>query len=190
MPCWPTIAAGDGLIDSGWPLVIRNSVFYENDVSDRLFLTANNDTTVSHSILPEKDAFQDGGGNIYGAAAFVNPLSFDFRPAPGAPQIDAGDANTAQLYDLDFAPVLDDSGTPNSGLGTPTFVDIGPYEYQESTLLRVTEPSASGGLDHGLGGNCRLDQRGYRHCGHRRVSRWWSELYVGCHQPRCWHRRS
>ena len=70
---------------------------------------------------------------------------------PGSPCIDSGD-NAAlipeSITDLDGAPRLhDDTGMPDTGIGTPPIVDMGCYEFQERTtrLIYVDDDGLLGG---------------------------------------------
>ncbi len=91
----------------------------------------------------------DGGGNIDQDPAFVDPVGpdglpgtpdDDFRLGPGSPSIDAGDSGAEGLLgitvDLAGEPrFFDDPATPDTGVGPPPIVDMGPYEFQGSVRI-------------------------------------------------------
>ena len=72
----------------------------------------------------------NGGSDILGGAGVGSNL----RLQPGSPCSDAADNTSVPAdvtTDLDNAPrFVDDVGTPDTGLGDPPIVDMGPYEYQ------------------------------------------------------------
>jgi hypothetical protein len=75
-----------------------------------------------------------GAGNIDAAPMFLDAPQGDFRLAPGAPGIDAGD-NTVVPEGLttDIAGLprfVDDPDTADTGIGPPPVVDMGAHEFQ------------------------------------------------------------
>ncbi len=53
----------------------------------------------------------------------------DFHLQSGSPCIDAAAEDLADPTDIEGQHRYDDPTTPNSGRGTPSYVDIGAYEY-------------------------------------------------------------
>ena len=74
---------------------------------------------------------------------FIDPGSWengtwvegDYHLLPGSPCIDTADGGAAPETDADGNPRHDDPGTPNTGAGTPTYIDIGAFEFQGETQL-------------------------------------------------------
>jgi hypothetical protein len=85
-----------------------------------------------------------GGTAVHG----FDPLFADAhgRLAPGSPAIDAGDTSLLPpsiTLDLDGNPRLaEDSGTPNSGVGSPP-IDIGAFEFQGQTCYANCDQSTT-----------------------------------------------
>ncbi|MCA9305757.1 MAG: hypothetical protein R3B46_03185 [Phycisphaerales bacterium] len=81
----------------------------------------------------------DGGGNIVATPSFEDDMNGDYRLAAGSPGIDAGDADAyagaeGGAFDLNGDPRFhDDAGTIDTGSGSPTYLDMGAYEFQGSS---------------------------------------------------------
>jgi len=76
-----------------------------------------------------------GTGNIDADPLFNDAGSNDYQLSYGSPCIDAGDNDTEQLPDHDFAGnprQFDDPDSPDTGIGQVPIVDMGAYEYHES----------------------------------------------------------
>lgn len=71
-----------------------------------------------------------GSNNIGSTPLFVDPPGGDLRLAAGSPCIDRADGWAAPTFDLEGNPRVDDPSTPNWGVGNPSYVDMGAYEYQ------------------------------------------------------------
>ena len=69
-----------------------------------------------------------GVGNIDSDPMFYDDLGGDFHLTCGSPCIDAGDGGEAPTTDFDGAGRVDDTGSPNVGVGPP-WVEMGCYEY-------------------------------------------------------------
>jgi predicted outer membrane repeat protein len=91
----------------------------------------------------EIEAFEGAGYSIYYTLAsggysgvgvidsnplFVDPET-DLHLQPGSPCIDSAQGDLAPLTDADGAPRYDDPDTPNTGVGSPGYVDMGAFEY-------------------------------------------------------------
>jgi predicted outer membrane repeat protein len=73
-----------------------------------------------------------------GQAATVDD---NFRLQSNSPAIDRADGNQAPAQDYEFNPRFDQAGVANLGVGSPNFVDIGPYEriqYAEAPTFSPT----------------------------------------------------
>ena len=71
-----------------------------------------------------------GTGNIDSDPLFVDAGAGDLHIGTGSPCIDAANGDVAPATDLDGNPREDDLTVPNSGTGTPSYTDMGAYEYQ------------------------------------------------------------
>ncbi|MHC5108905.1 MAG: right-handed parallel beta-helix repeat-containing protein [Planctomycetota bacterium] len=128
---------------------IGNSIVWGNSPS-QLVLTGTSVMDVSHTTVQgEMPAWVTGaGGNIDADPMFVDPNGPDgdpttsddnnYRIGAGSLSIDAADNTNPGLngitIDLDGSPrFMDDSGTCDTGNGTPPTVDMGAYEFQGET---------------------------------------------------------
>ena len=111
----------DGIFD------IANSIFW-NNLPDQISEGNNAATTVQYSII--QGGFV-GPGNKNQDPLFDDETNGDYHLQSGSPCIDAADGTVAPEFDIEGNPRVDDPATdPNTGIGTPDYVDIGPYEYQ------------------------------------------------------------
>lgn len=136
---------GGGLYGSTADLSIDNCILWGNTpdqfATSTLFLVG-----VSYS---DVEGGVPGGTPTLGGNISTDPLFFDadgpdntpgtpdddLHIRPGSPCIDAGNNTIPELTgvttDLDNnARLLDDPGTPDTGLGIPPIIDMGPYEFQ------------------------------------------------------------
>ncbi|MBL1216031.1 MAG: hypothetical protein D8M59_00885 [Planctomycetes bacterium] len=78
-----------------------------------------------------------GTGNILDDPMFVDAANGDYHPLPGSPLIDGGDNTYVPgPLDTDFdgnPRIMDDAGMSDLGLGGPPTVDIGIFEYQDTS---------------------------------------------------------
>lgn len=68
--------------------------------------------------------------NIDEDPLFVDAPDGDLHLGPGSPCIDAADGDEAPEVDLEGSPRVDDPSTPDTGMGTPPYADMGAYEYR------------------------------------------------------------
>ena len=71
-----------------------------------------------------------GDGNIDSDPLFVAPDNGDFHLQTGSACIDAANGDVAPDLDIEGNPHVDAPATDNTGIGTPDYADIGPYEFQ------------------------------------------------------------
>jgi predicted outer membrane repeat protein len=131
-------ADGGGIYNNNSSPTITNAVFWGNlavtdpEISD----AGGSASTVTYSNV---QGSYPGVGNIDADPLFVDPdgtdnivgtVDDDLAPFAGSPLIDAGDGSVAPATDIDNNARVDDTGTANTGTGTPTFTDIGAYEFQ------------------------------------------------------------
>lgn len=136
-----TEGAFPGVIDgSGGPLLIHNTIFWENDA---LAADIGEDlaATVSHTIISPHTTFTDDGGNFYANPNFADEAARDFHLLQASPAIDAADGDAAPPVDAVGDGRTDDPGMPNTGIGNPAFADIGAYEFGGDTVLRLVSPN-------------------------------------------------
>jgi len=136
-------SCGGGLYGADSVFTIANSIFWDNYSFDlfpnhEMMLRSNAYVTIRYSI------FMDGSSEIYawmGAdfsynstdsssdPKFVAPGSGDFHLQTTSPAIDAANGSAAPPTDFDGNPRVDDPLTVNKGVGTPTYADIGAFEF-------------------------------------------------------------
>ena len=108
----------------------QNIIMYDNmagAVRDQYYI---NSSTVSFSYSCSEETLS-GIGNINSNPLFVDAANNDYRLSIGSPCIDSGSGTDAPEYDIEGNPRVDVSGVINTGTGTPPYVDIGAYEFQE-----------------------------------------------------------
>jgi predicted outer membrane repeat protein len=145
------VRGGGVNFNTGGTHALRNCTFYGNTATGEGGGIYMNSTTVTvvNSILwadsPEEiscDActqdfsYCDIQGGWAGTAilnaspVFTDAAAGDFHLQSGSPCIDAGDGDSAPLVDFQGLSRADDPLTTDTGTGTPTYTDLGAYEYQ------------------------------------------------------------
>ena len=83
-----------------------------------------------------------GEGNISSDPLFLEPENGNYHISPGSPCIDAANGTVAPDLDIEGDARLDDPDTPNSGIGSPPYADIGADEWTPSRgFLKLDSPS-------------------------------------------------
>jgi hypothetical protein len=121
------VLGGTALSKSGdSTLSIVGSVFW-NDLPNE-FKTFNGGTgpTITYSDI---EGGYTGAGNIDADPLFVDSANGDFRLSASSSCIDAADGTQAPTTDIDGNARVDDTDSPNTGIGPP-WADMGAYEYQ------------------------------------------------------------
>ncbi len=124
---------GGALSNSGGDALLVSCILWENaptPIRDQESVT-----TITYSCIA---GGWPGQGNFSADPKLVDPANGDLRLAPKSPCIDSGDNDGVppdQTLDLDFNPRLaDDAGTPDTGRGTAPIVDLGCYEFQNTSF--------------------------------------------------------
>jgi len=124
---------GGALSNSGGDALFVSCILWENaptPIRDQESVT-----TITYSCIA---GGWPGQGNFSADPKLVDPANGDLRLAPNSPCIDSGDNDGVppdQTLDLDFNPRLaDDTGTPDTGRGTAPIVDLGCYEFQNTSF--------------------------------------------------------
>ena len=108
---------------------VYNSIFWgDGEVEEIPFVAEDGSIPqVYYSNLPDNSA---GTGNISAEPLFTDPESRDFTLQADSPCIDAAYGDRAPSADFNENQRVDVPSTVDTGGGTPSFVDIGAYEYQ------------------------------------------------------------
>ncbi len=130
---------GGGLIVYGSTATVINSVLWNNsdvggtDESAQVYLLELGAASVDYSCV--QGGWSGGGaGNLSSDPGLSDVVAGDVHLARGSLCIDAGDNTAAELsgvtVDLDGnLRYVDDPATPDTGVGAPPVVDLGPYEF-------------------------------------------------------------
>ncbi|MCZ6811173.1 MAG: right-handed parallel beta-helix repeat-containing protein, partial [Planctomycetota bacterium] len=127
-----TAPVGGGMFNEGSSPTVSNCILWGNTAAS---FGGPGTPSVTYSDIEGGFA---GTGNINADPMFVASGIGDYRLMPGSPCIDAAD-NTAVpkgiTTDLDGNPrFVDDPDTPDTGNGDPPVVDMGAYEFQDTTV--------------------------------------------------------
>ena len=101
-------------------LQLVNSVLWDNSPSEPGYFFMGEEPVIQYSVV---EGGYPGDGNVD-----ADPmLDDDLVPLPGSPVIDAADGDLAPETDIEDNPRFDDPDTPNSGIGDPSYSDLGAY---------------------------------------------------------------
>jgi len=116
---------GAGAIrNDGATLTVVGSILWNNGASE--IVGNGGTTTVTYSNVQGGYA---GAGNANSNPVFVNASQDNYALGASSPCIDSADGNLASGWDLLGNPRVD-APPANTGIGVPTYVDRGAYEYQ------------------------------------------------------------
>jgi hypothetical protein len=120
-----TTDTGASIYVQGTQTAVVNSIFW-GAMTSQIATTISN-TTVSYSIV--RGGYT--GTSVYDLdPLFVNPPQGEFHLQSGSPAIDAADGDQAPPTDIHGTMRLDDPQTVDKGTGSPTYADLGAFEYQ------------------------------------------------------------
>jgi len=74
------------------------------------------------------DTVYPGTGNLNAAPDFVS--NTNYRLLDTSPCIDAANGDAAPTTDFDDNPRYDDTSVTDTGVGSPTYTDMGAFEFQ------------------------------------------------------------
>ncbi len=116
------------------PTRIYNSIFWNNSDTNGGDTDIGTGGTFAGAVVQFTIIQQGfvGAGNSSADPQFADAGAGDYRPAPGSPAIDSADSGSYQGPLFDIAQVnrfLDDPASPNTGSGTPLYLDRGAYEF-------------------------------------------------------------
>jgi hypothetical protein len=148
--------AGGAILNDEALLRITNCILWNNQATtDQQIAVKNSPTSIRFSDV-DQSGYAGSAGDLREEPMFARPgyfedngteedvtddkwISGDYVLLPASPCIDAGDGTAAPDNDAGGQARLDDLDvTPDTGTGTPTWTDIGAYEYRGSTSFALT----------------------------------------------------
>jgi hypothetical protein len=102
--------------------VVRNNIF------DRVDGLSVQPSAENNLVAEPQDGVEYGPGAVLAAPQYVNGPEGNFELAAGSPGIDAGIGAGAPRLDRLGRPRSDDEEVRNTGLGAPSYVDVGAHE--------------------------------------------------------------
>lgn len=113
-------------IEPGFDIVIRNTIFFDNEAD--LYLEEGGYVDLQYCAF-SSEPVPDGAGNIGGDLKLGDPYADDFYSNHDSPLIDAGYGPGSPQHDIRDSSRYDITDVPNTGWGSPDYVDIGAYEF-------------------------------------------------------------
>ena len=122
--------------------VVINSILWNPGDAEEVFDDGDSATAITFSNARQLHV---GQGNTRADPAFLDAPQGDYRLSPGSPCIDGADAGALpETVDADLdglARFHDDQGTPDTGIGSLTDLDLGAYEFAgRSSMYLVVKP--------------------------------------------------
>jgi RHS repeat-associated protein len=128
-----------GINNASGRIGISNSIIWSNDF-DYAPILPSPDT---YYIIVQYSDIQGGCtgvGVLDVSPQFVDASEDKYRLQAGSPCIDAASASEAPETDFDGQPRWDDPAVPNTGVGSPDYVDMGAYELQSCVAVDCDDP--------------------------------------------------
>jgi hypothetical protein len=133
---------GGALSSFGGHFSIVNSILWDNTAPLGAEIHAGATTaTVSYSNIDQTGGYIDGGGNFSANPNFMDPANGDYAIGQGSSCIDAGDGDAAPATDFLGQSRSNDTLIPNTGAGSPSYTDVGAFEYTQNSKLMLTSPN-------------------------------------------------
>jgi len=116
----------DGFTADGYFHVELRNCALDGEYALQLNLTEDNSAALHHCVIP------GGSGDtvIDGDPLFADPVGGDLSINTNSPCIDAADSEYSPPTDIVGNPRVDDPSTADTGVGDPSYADIGAYEFQ------------------------------------------------------------
>ncbi len=108
-----------------WNTIIANSILWGNEWTD-----VRDWADCRYSVLEDTGLCQSSEGVLETDPLFVASNNGDYHLQAGSPCIDAADGDLADASDLEQNPRVDLPNVADTGVGQPSYVDMGAYEYQ------------------------------------------------------------
>ncbi|MGA1864330.1 MAG: thrombospondin type 3 repeat-containing protein [bacterium] len=115
-------------------LTVTNSILWGNSAGfggNSINHTGFNPPNVTYS---DVEGGWPGAGNLNTNPFFVDMVNGNIRLQSNSPCIDAANGDVAPMKDIMGNLRVDNPATPNTGTGTPDYVDIGAYEYKYTDI--------------------------------------------------------